>query len=99
MITWAANHLEISRIERIVSRAVHMGIARSSRDNPTLDLTMDLEAVHCNGCPIELEQLLQAKKSDFIHDIMGIQSHLNRKTGELEGGFVPRYAMPDPTTA
>lgn len=82
--------LEESRIIRdIIKRAMNR---KGSIHLTPLELDMDLCAVHCNGCPLDLEGLLQAPESDFVHDIMGIRQHLNRDTGELTGGFFPRYA-------
>jgi hypothetical protein len=53
---------------------------------------MDIEAAHCNGNPLKLKELLEADDSNFMHDVLGIRRHINRKTGELEDCFVPRYA-------
>ena len=73
-------------IARIASRANHMGI-----DRPRLDLIMDLEAAH-HVCPLDLDRLVDAPAGDFGHDISGIIVHLDRETGDLVGGFRPRYA-------
>jgi hypothetical protein len=35
---------------------------------------------------------MNAKNDDFLHDMMGIKLNINRKTKELEGCFVPRFA-------
>lgn len=57
-----------------------------------IDLVMDLTAVHANGCRLQLERLLDADVSNFIHDICGIVRHIDRETGCLGGSFVPRCA-------
>jgi hypothetical protein len=57
-----------------------------------LDLVMDIEAAHNNGCPLKLAELLKADNFDFAHDIGGIQNNINRATGKLENCFLPRYA-------
>lgn len=59
----------------------------------TQTLVMDLEACHCNGCPLALEELSRASAGDLIHDVMGIRQHLDRKTGRLGDCFTPRYAL------
>jgi hypothetical protein len=59
-----------------------------------LDLIMDLEAVHSNGCDLDLAQLLAFPEPDFWHDIAGISQYVNRKTGGLEDCFMPRCAKP-----
>jgi hypothetical protein len=57
----------------------------------TRDVLMDLEACHCNGCALDLKGLLGANDQDFIHDVLGIRRHINRRTGKLEDAFSPRY--------
>lgn len=52
--------------------------------------SMDLCAVHANGCPMDWKKLLAAPAFDFTHDICGIQAYLNRSTGKLKGRFEPR---------
>lgn len=53
---------------------------------------MDLCACIEGGCPLRLEELLQADKMDFLHDIAGIRKNLNRNTYKLENCFYPRFA-------
>lgn len=67
---------------------------RAKEQHPTLNidllsLNMDL-AVCVNQDYINLGTLEKFPETDFIHDIFGILNHLNRETGELEGGFSPR---------
>jgi hypothetical protein len=57
-----------------------------------LDVHMDLCAVHLNGCPLRLGELLDADDFNFWHDIAGIRRHLNRETGELVNCFLPRFS-------
>lgn len=58
-----------------------------------LFIAMDIEAVHCNGCPLHLDALLQARAGDFMHDVLGIVRHIDRRTGRLDGFFMPRCAV------
>ena len=58
-----------------------------------LTLVMDIDACHSNGCPLKLEELLNASDFDFAHDVGGIITNINRETGKLENCFVPRYAV------
>ncbi len=55
-------------------------------------LLMDIEACHCNGCPLDLRALLDADGFDLVHDVAGIRRHINRETGKLGDCFWPRYA-------
>lgn len=86
MVEFSATREEVKIICEIAKRAVETG--------PLTDyvaLTMDLEAVHCNGNPLKLEELSAAKDFDFFHDVVGIHQHLDRGTGELMDCFLPRY--------
>jgi hypothetical protein len=71
----------------IAKRAEAMGINVGGR----LTLLMDLENAD-NEFTLRLEELLSAENSDFTHDIVGIQRHINRETGKIENFFVPRFA-------
>lgn len=68
-------------------------------EQPTLqDWMMDIEATHCNGCPLDLAALASAPEPHFSHDIFGIRRHLDRETGKLEDHFRPRHARPAQAT-
>ncbi len=54
-----------------------------------LSVTMDL-TVASNLGHVDLDRLLDAAPSDLAHDVGGIVRHLDRETGGLRGGFVPR---------
>lgn len=72
--------------EQIIIRAHKQEITR--RD--PVSLMMDLSAVNQNDCPLDFEKLLRADDFNFAHDICGIQNHINRNTGKLMHGFLPR---------
>lgn len=72
---------------------IHEIAVRSKKLGNTRDLIqidMDVTACHANGCPLDLEKLLNFPNFDFMHDIVGIRDHLNRQTGKLERCFLPR---------
>ena len=75
---------DMQLIARIAERADYMGLA-------PVEIRMDVAAVHANGCPLRLNDLLGASEFDFKHDLHGIRNHLNRDTGQLEDCFLPRY--------
>lgn len=58
-----------------------------------LDTILDLNAAHLNGCPLDLDRMLTAGDSDLMHDVRGINRHLDRETGKLKGKFMPRFAL------
>lgn len=55
-------------------------------------LVMDLEAASL-VVEIDWDGLLNASHGDLGHDVYGIYKHLNRETGELDDGFVPRHSI------
>lgn len=78
---------EIELCIDICIRAEKMGIEWGDR----ITLMLDLKFTN-QSCPLDLQGLLEAQDVDFVHDICGIQRHINRETTELEDFFVPRYA-------
>jgi hypothetical protein len=54
-----------------------------------INFVLDIHAVKAD---IDWEMLLAAADFDFIHDIAGINKHLDRDTGELKN-FIPFYAL------
>ena len=91
MINFNASKAELAEIIVIAERALVL-VAGTEVEYSMKDALMDIEACHCNGCRLKLSELANAKQSDLAHDVYGIRRHLNRKTGELEDCFLPRYA-------
>ncbi len=58
-----------------------------------LAVAMDIEGAHCNGCPLQLVELLTAPDATFMHDVVGIIESIDRRTGKLAGIFSPRFAV------
>jgi len=93
MLNFSATKKEYALISEIATRAFAMIRGTVNEDEYTrLDIMLDIEACHSNGCPLKLSELAAAKDGDFSHDVFGICHHLNRKTGVLEDCFLPRYA-------
>lgn len=86
-IKFNVSNKEYKIIRKIAQRAV-----RELKIRDRIDFEMDIVATHCNGCPLRLKEFMEADDFNFFHDIIGIQNNLNRKTGKLEGFFVPRFA-------
>lgn len=59
-----------------------------------VDFLMDVSATHASGCPLNLQNLLNADDENFSHDVFGIRRHLDRETGILGDCFLPRHATP-----
>ncbi|KKN06257.1 hypothetical protein LCGC14_1079180 [marine sediment metagenome] len=92
MINWEATKGEHDTIIKIAKRAVKLAQGQGV-DYPTMDATMDVAAIHLNGCPLKLNELLEADDVNFAHDVFGIRRHIDRNTGELQNCFIPRYAQ------
>ena len=76
----------------IVERAILEGLYRRTNAR---ELSMDITAVHANGCPLDLPKLAVARISDFSHDLVGINAYIDCRTGGLKNGFSPRAARHD----
>jgi hypothetical protein len=84
---------DASLIGRIAERARKMDLQYNERSARKLvDWRMDFTAVHANGNPLRLADLLAADDFNFIHDAFGIANRLDRDTGKLTGFFSPRFS-------
>lgn len=84
---------EFELIHQVVLRAEAIAKKQGAHVD-RLSLSMDLCCTHA-AIPLQLDKLVSAPDFDFAHDVFGIQRHMNRTTGELEGCFLPRCAMHD----
>lgn len=96
-VSFKVSNKDSELISLIAKRAVKQAAEQEIKIEP-LDMTMDLTAVHANGCPLRLADLLTADEFNFAHDIHGIRFNLNRRTGRLGNCFVPRFAAPQEAT-
>lgn len=90
-VSFATSKAEFAAISKIVDRVMGIRPLRETYAS-RLDIHMDIAAVHANGNPLRLDDLLAADEFNFIHDIAGISRHLDRDTGKLGDGFTPRYS-------
>lgn len=86
-------HLVEQAVDRLMDLARDAGVPASVGLNREL-MVMDLLCVHCNGCPLNLHQLLLGSDDDLSHDLLGIGKCLDRLTGQLMHGFRPRHRRP-----
>ncbi|KKL70522.1 hypothetical protein LCGC14_2104090 [marine sediment metagenome] len=89
MINWKkGTRAEVELASDIAKRAVKLlGTGK------VLTFAMDIQACHTHGCCLKLVDLLKASEGDFLHDVLGINSHIDRSTGKLKDCFLPRYAV------
>lgn len=78
---------------RLIAKIVVRAFAMFQIEDRT-SLIMDITACHANGCPLDLQKLLDAPSYDFMHDVAGIIRHISRRTGKLKHCFDPRCSMP-----
>ena len=79
------------RIIKVIGEIANRAVTINPSYNKTT-VMMDLLVLYDNGVKMRWEELLNAPTLDFMHDINGINQHLNRNTYKLEDGFCPRYA-------
>ncbi len=85
---------DLETMVKICERAEAMGI----EDNDRITLMLDIE--HANEqFGLRLRELLDADDFNFAHDIIGIQRHIDRRTGFIGDLFVPRFAGKPTKTA
>ena len=85
---WDATREEMDLVDQIIIRA-HGLIALDAEES--LSLRMDIIATHLNGCPLRLLELLIADEDDFLNDVVGIGNNMDRNTGTLANGFLPKF--------
>lgn len=65
-----------------------VGEAAAKFDEQTA--AMDLMVVHRNCMPLDFFALLTSSDDDFTHDIFGVGMCIDRRSGQLTNGFMPR---------
>jgi hypothetical protein len=93
MLNWDTDIHDLELISNIADRFIEIA-KHYGKEFPKMDLVMDIEATHNNGCPLRLAALLEANYSELVHDVIGIWNNLDRETGQLKNCFQPRYARP-----
>lgn len=86
-----ARDAALTLIGKIADRAVNVYAqhdVRVERQNVLLDIT----ACHFSAQRLRLDDLLAADTLNFIHDVGGINKHLDRENCVLLDGFSPRFS-------
>ena len=78
--------------DEVAVAAIVDAVAQWMPQADRITMHMDLIACHTHGCQLDLAKMIAANRSDLIHDIVGINRHLDRETGELRDCFLPRFA-------
>lgn len=88
MINW----LKVSKFETEIISKISMRAKALGYPDDLITINMDITAAHI-ASPLKLDELLNADNENFMHDVFGIRKHINRKTGNLDGIFAPRFAL------
>lgn len=86
-----ARTADMRLIGQIADRAVMLYAKHGVRVD-RLDTLLDVMAVHTKVQPLRLDDLLGADDFNFIHDITGINRHLDRENYRLNDAFSPRFS-------
>jgi hypothetical protein len=81
----ARTETQIKICERFEERSRQLDIDLPSRT--TILITLDFVDAQID---IDLDQLLAFPNSDFMHDMIGMLTHVSRVDGKLGDGFSPR---------
>ena len=93
MVNWTTKDPQTTALQLDIARRAKAMADAMGTHYTFLAILMDIDACHCNACPLRLADLLAADDANFAHDIFGIRAYMNRQTGKLESGFLPRYAQ------
>ena len=94
MVSFECSTQDHGLAQQITDRALALCARLGGDPCRRQDMLMDIVAVHANGCPLRLDELLTADDANFGHDVFGIRRYLDRDTGQLTRCFVPRFARP-----
>ena len=92
MISLDCTKAELKLIEKIADRFRDLQRKHGFEPADKTNLMMDLMVTHANGNPMRFKDLLAADDFNLSHDVSGIASHINRRTGKLERCFLPRFS-------
>ena len=82
-------------VQRCIDSMKANGLSNEAFRAHAADFTMhcmDIAAVHCLCCPLNLLQWLLSAPMEFAQDYVGIVGNIDRLTGQLTNGFWPRHA-------
>jgi hypothetical protein len=87
----AKRDVDLDLINKIADRALYLYAKNEIRVERT-DIVMDLTACHFQARKLDLVGLLGADDLNFVHDVAGINRHLDRENYTLQNCFTPRFS-------
>ncbi len=91
-IDWGKASIEDYKLAKQIVLRAEKELAEYGGIKDKMSVQMDIVATHISGCKLKMQELLEAKTFDFLHDVCGIMQHIDRTTGKLQNCFLPRYA-------
>ncbi len=91
MINWSRGTKKDNELALKIACRAHVELDHS--EVSVQSISMDIIATHTHGCKLKLQTLLDFDLGDFLHDVCGINRHLDRETGKLLDCFLPRCAV------
>jgi hypothetical protein len=83
---------EMLLIGEIAGRAMRLYESLGHIEVQHATIVLDLMSCHYVAQPLRLAEMLFGRDSDFLHDVAGINRHLDRETLKLKDCFLPRFA-------
>lgn len=87
-----ARDAALSLIQKIADRAVNI-YAQSEIRVERQTVLLDVTACHFGPQKLRLDEMLAADEFHFMHDVVGINKHLDRANAKLCDGFTPRFSV------
>lgn len=88
-VSFSVTRAEALLIAKILARCEQAGVTDPA---DRLRHDMNLSACIAQGCPLDLERMADwPRMFDVGHDVIGIDRHIDRDTGTLQGHFLPRF--------
>jgi hypothetical protein len=81
---------DVQLAQQIADRT--MKLCAELKQKPPRNIVANILFVHENIIPLRLEELAKGEMFELVHDVFGIDKHLDRRGGKLTMGFLPRYA-------
>ncbi len=81
---------------KLISAIVDRGLAMNTSGRSPIDreaMINDLSIVHSKVTPMRLEDMLKSDDFNLLHDLHGIERHLNPNKTGFWGAFRPRFAV------
>lgn len=88
-LNWHVSGDELLMVDQCVER-FHRICREHKKELAIVETMMDIIICHTQNYKLNFTALLLTSDGDFANDIIGIIKHIDRSTGKLQNGFIPR---------